>query len=436
MMLANNTPEGWRWVTVDEIKLPEKGSLVSGPFGSNIGKKFFVDAGVPVIRGNNLTLGTASGRFVDGDYVFVSETKANELQHSSALPGDIVFTARGTIGQVGLIPIMADYKRYILSANQLRLRCDTSIAYPLFIYYWFSSSYMVNLMAGYNVGTALPNMNLGALRRLPVLLPPLPEQRAIAAILGALDDKIELNRQMNETLEAMTRALFKSWFVDFEPFRDQGMEDSPLGPIPGGWRVGKVNEIAELSKESINPGDYPNETFNHYSIPAFDEGWMPKIERGDQIKSNKFQVPNKAVLISKLNPRFPRVWLPSISNSKNSVCSTEFLVVLPRENVTREYLYSLFSSHSFLETFLTLVTGTSSSHQRVRPEDSLSIEVIIPPQDVTTAFSEKVHPSHELVTRNLNENKNLATIRDTLLPKLLSGEIRVKDANKFVERAL
>jgi len=307
----------------------------------------------------------------------------------------------------------------------------------LFVYYLARDPnfrmFAIQLMEGTSGRQRVP---ASALARLNVVLPPLPEQRTIAGILGALDDKIGLNRQINQTLEAMAQALFKSWFVDFEPFRDHGMQDSPLGEIPGGWRVGKVKDIASLLKETINPGNYPNDVFEHYSIPAFDEGHMPSSERGAQIKSNKFQVSEKAVLISKLNPRFPRIWLPWGNYSRRAVCSTEFLVVLPEEDMTREYLYSLFSSHSFLETFSTLVTGTSSSHQRVRPEDLLSIDVVIPLKGIVVDFSDRVLPMLRLVAHNLVQNSVLTGIRDTLLPKLLSGQIRVKDAEKFVEKAI
>jgi len=284
--------------------------------------------------------------------------------------------------------------------------------------------------------TGLGHVTIADLKRITVGVPPLPEQRAVATILGALDDKIELNQQMNQTLEAMAQAFFKSWFVDFEPFRDQGMEDSPLGEIPRGWRMGTVSNIAVLRRQSITPSDFPDEFFDHYSIPAFDEGRMPKVEEGEQIKSNKFEVPNKAVLISKLNPRFPRVWLPSIGSSRRSVSSTEFLVALPKENYTPEYIYSLFGSASFFEMFSTLVTGTSSSHQRVRPEDLLTMDTIISSKEATISFTDAVRPLHERVKRNLYEASTLVAIRDALLPKLLSGDIRVKDAEKFVEEAV
>ncbi len=284
--------------------------------------------------------------------------------------------------------------------------------------------------------TGLGHVTTYDLKNISVGVPPLPEQRAIAHILGTLDDKIELNRRMNQTLEAMAQALFKSWFLDFDPFREHGMQDSPLGEIPVGWMVGNISDIAMISRKSINPNNFPTEVFDHYSIPAFDEGRMPKAEEGGQIHSNKFEIPSKAVLVSKLNPRFPRVWLPHPITAHRSVCSTEFLVCLTSEDATREYLFSLFSSNSFRETFSTLATGTSSSHQRVRPEDLLVMATVVPPKHVVTEFSDAIAPFFSKVSQNLFESRTLNGLRDSLLPKLLSGEMRVKDAEKLVEKTL
>ena len=297
--------------------------------------------------------------------------------------------------------------------------------------------------AGHGTGR-LPTDRLQALQ---IPIPSKSEQTAVARVLTALDDKIELNRRMNETLEAMTRAIFKSWFVNFDPVRAKaegrqppGMnadtaalfpdsfQDSPLGKIPRGWRVGKLAEIAWLSRDSVNPGAFPDEVFDHYSIPAFDEGRWPKEEAGIQIKSNKSLVPPNSVLISKLNPRFPRVWLPSLSNGKRSIASTEFLVTSAREPFNCEYLFGLFTSESFFQVFATLVTGTSSSHQRVRAEFLHEMDALIPPGNCAASFSRTAGPLYATVTANLTESRTLSAIRDTLLPKLVSGEIRVSSS--------
>ena len=172
-----------------------------------------------------------------------------------------------------------------------------------------------------------------------------------------------------------------------------------------------------------------------YSIPAFDEGKMPARDLGVTIKSNKFLLPENCVLISKLNPRIPRVWFPKISKLR-AIASTEFLVLVPKKPYTKEFIYSLCISAYFIDTFTSLVTGTSSSHQRVKPEDLLSIKIVCPTELVLEEFTQKVQPLFMTIQSNNDQTHTLAVTRDTLLPKLLSGEIRVKDAERFVEEVV
>ncbi len=292
-------------------------------------------------------------------------------------------------------------------------------------------------------GSAQPFISQGDARALEFTYPPFPEQRAIAHILGTLDDKIELNRRMNETLEAIARALFKSWFVDFDPVRAKAegrdpdlpahladlfpdsFEDSELGEIPKGWGAVKTGDLVELSRDALDPGDFPDERFDHFSIPAFDDQRRPKSETGAAIKSIKFSVQSEAVLVSKLNPRIPRIWMPTIDGSRRAICSTEFFVTLPRPGVTREYLHSLFSSRAFASVLETLVGGTSGSHQRVQPETFLSIEVALPPLRVMAEFTKTVGPMLARMSQTLAESEGLAVARDTLLPRLISGGVTV-----------
>ena len=201
----------WRESTVADIAAQVRNALVGGPFGSNLVSKDYVDAGVPVIRGQNL-----GNRWVSGEFVFVTDEKAQALEANLARPDDIVFTQRGTLGQVSVVPPVP-HDHYLVSQSQMKLTVDCEVADPLFYYYVFSSPEQQDYIRQHAIQTGVPHTNLGILRQTPVPLPPLDEQRAIAYILGTLDDKIELNRRMNKTLEAMARALFKSWFVDFAP---------------------------------------------------------------------------------------------------------------------------------------------------------------------------------------------------------------------------
>ena len=301
-------------------------------------------------------------------------------------------------------------------------------------------------------GSVQAKLSQANMNRIPIPYPmDRVERRAIAHILGTLDDKIELNRRMNQTLEAIAQAIFKSWFVDFDPVRAKaegrqpvGMDaetaalfpdsfvESELGPIPKGWDVAKLGDKAFLSRENLKPLDYPQEIFSYYSIPAFDDRLMPYLEKGDVIKSNKFIVQPTSILLSKLNPLISRVWLPTITEDYRSICSTEFLVVVPKDVVFREYFYALFSSKSFMNIYATLVTGTSGSHQRIKPDSFLDIVVAYPKTDAVSMFSDIARPLYCSISRSLSELETITHMRDALLPKLLSGELRPPDAERMV----
>jgi type I restriction enzyme S subunit len=302
--------------------------------------------------------------------------------------------------------------------------------------------------ARYNSGSAQASLNRNHIHPLPVAVPPVPEQRAIARVLGSLDDKIELNRRMNETLEAVAQAIFRSWFVDFDPVRAKAegrrptgmdaetaalfpgsLEASAAGSVPRGWTVGPLSHVAMASREMVDPGAHPDEVFDHYSIPAYDVDRRPVTEPGASIGSSKLAVPADAVLLSRLNPRFPRVWMPTPSTQRRAICSTEFLVASPLPGYSREYLCGLFASGAFGARLSTLVTGTSGSHQRVRPDDVLAMPVVTPGPKLVGHFTQLVRPLHELIATHRAEGATLAAIRGELLPKLISGRLRVRDVH-------
>jgi type I restriction enzyme S subunit len=301
--------------------------------------------------------------------------------------------------------------------------------------------------------TVQATLNLRDVAQLPIILPPQREREAITHILGTLDDKIELNRRMTETLEAMARALFKSWFVDFEPVRAKAegrdpslpkpladlfparLVDSELGEIPEGWKVGCFGDVVEQVLDQENPLSSPEALFSHYSIPAFDAGQWPKAEPGESIKSLKSRVPRGVILLSKLNPEIERVWLVDVHAGERAVCSTEFLVLRSRAPSTRSYAYCLARSPLFRQQIEALVTGTSKSHQRAHADTVLGLRAILPPSPFIEVFDKC---ASSLLGRTLGGrrgSRTLATLRDTLLPKLVCGELRVRDADKMLADA-
>lgn len=411
-------PKDWKWVTFEKIQASNQKAIVSGPFGSNIGRKFFVEFGVPVIRGNNLTIGTE--RFIDDGFVFITEKKAEEFSNCEAVSGDLVFTAAGTLGQVGLIPEKTKYPKYIISNKQMRARVDPKVADKLFVFYWLSSPEMVEYIEQRNTGSSVPLINLSILRSLPIPLPPLPTQRRIAEILGRLDDKIEVNRRINRTLEAMAQALYKHWFVDFGPFQDREFTESELGLIPEGWKVGSLGQIARNLREGVDP------TALQPDVPYIGLADMPKGSitlatwgiAGDSI-SGKSLMKQGQFLFGKLRPYFKKVGVAPV----DGVCSTDILVIEPKQ----QSFYGLILCQLFDQEFIDYTESVSDGTRMPRVNWNMMAKypMILPPSEVAQQFSQIIDRWVKVIIKNVHENRALTTTCDYLLPKLLSGEITV-----------
>jgi len=378
---------------------------------------------------------------IEGAYPVVSSSGISGYHAEAKVAGPGVVTGRyGTIGQVFYIT-----EPFWPLNTTLYVR-DFKGNDPRYVSYLLRT---VDYQA-YSDKAAVPGVNRNDLHTAGILLPPLPEQRAIAGILGALDDKIELNRRTNETLEAIARAIFKSWFVDFDPVkrnaegrgpRDEcdalfpdGFGNSELGRIPRGWRVTTISAVASISKTTVKPNDCPKRVWEHYSIPAYDAGGVALSEVGESIKSTKYRVPLDSVLVSKLNPQFPRVWLPDVCDGESAICSTEFIPFIPSYPTPRSYLYELMRSDLVQQAISERVTGSTGSRQRVRPDNVAQITVVEPPQDVLRSFDPIVNPIHVRIRESIRQSQSLAELRDTLLPKLISGDLRVPDAERWEER--
>ena len=232
-------------------------------------------------------------------------------------------------------------------------------------------------------------------------------------------------RARNHNLEEQAQALYKSWFVDFEPFKDGKFVESELGMIPEGWSVKELNEIAVIGKKTINPQKYPSTQFSHYSIPAYDNSEVPEHQTGSDIMSNKFEFSDKSILFSKLNPRIKRIW-NVYECMPNSICSTEFVVYSAKDELDYPYLFSIISSDEFYDNIMSKVNGATGSHQRFHPEETLSFRIPYS-QPVAVEYHALLTPIIKLINQNKRESANLVLKRDLLLPKLMSGELNVNE---------
>jgi type I restriction enzyme S subunit len=365
--------------------------------------------------------------------------------------GDTVITTKGnSTGRVGYLT--RDISGSVYSPHLSYWRSlDATVVSARFLYFWSRGPEFAAQLHSFAYSTDMaPYLSLGDQQRFQIKLPAIEEQRRIAAVLGALDDKIELNRRMNETLEGMARALFRSWFVDFDPVHARAAGEAPahmppetaaLFParfgddgLPEGWALQPLSVICLQSKDSVDPRKHLNEAFEHFSLPAFDKGANPVRETGFDIKSQKLRVPPGSILLSRLNPSIRRTWWPRPSvDVFASVASTEFLVVQSTIDGEAPYLYSQLCSDVFFEAVVSCVTGTSNSHQRVKPSVVLDIQSPTAPESVRAAFCAMTGDWFEMVASNGAESRTLAALRDALLPKLMSGELRVRDAEAMVE---
>lgn len=404
-----------KWGTVEGIAASSRNSLVGGPFGSNLVSNDYVDNGIPVIRGQNM-----GKRWVSGEFAFVTIEKARSLEANLARAGDIIFTQRGTLGQVSLVP-EGPFERYLISQSQMKLTVDREVADPLFYYYVFSSPEQQDYVKQHAIQTGVPHTNLGILRNTPITIPPLREQRAIAQILGTLDDKIELNRRMNETLEAIARALFKSWFIDFDPVRAKAsgsasnllkhiadlfpnsFVDSDLGEIPKSWQIKPLGELVEFAYGRALKA----EDRKHGPVPVYGSngqvGWHSKpLAKGPGI-----------VVGRKGNPGIV-TWV----DSDFFPIDTTFYVV-PRDSYPSWH----FLFHALREQKLASLSADSAVPGLNRNLAYLSTQ-LVPPQPITDHFEQIGNSLAQRASALKDESRTLVAIRDALLPELISGNLR------------
>lgn len=420
--------------------------VTKGTTPTTVGHKFQT-YGVNFVKSESILF---DGRIDSSKFAFIDEAAHASLKRSQLQEGDILFSMAGVyIGKTAVV------SKSILPANTNQavgiVRLDKKKAIPEYINYYLRNPIYNRFLNNLVSQSAQPNLNLTEIRNLPISLPSIVEQQEIADILVSLDNRISLLRETNITLEAIAQTLFKSWFVDFDPVKakaegrlPEGMdettaalfpsefEESALGLIPKGWRLGMLGDIARLHKGSINPLHHQNTVFEHYSLPSFDNGQSPVMEAGIEIKSNKTSVPKNAVLLSKLNPHIPRVWLPS-KIGDNAVCSTEFLVYVPADGASKEQVYCTFIAGSFQSSLLQLVTGTSNSHQRVKPDTVSALPMVIPSSDIQKVFEAVAKPLFARVGHNRQKAQTLTTLRNTLLPRLISGQLRLNQTQEIMD---
>jgi type I restriction enzyme S subunit len=404
-----------------------------------------------------------SGRVLFESASRINETARNRVRKGIGAGGDVLLSHKGTVGKVAYVPL--DAEPFVCSPQTTFWRSlDQKRIDRRYLYYYLCSDHFRRQLDSRKGESDMADyVSLTVQRSLHILLPPIGEQRAIAAVLGSLDDKAEVNRRMNRTLEAMARALFRSWFVDFDPVRARadgrppaGMdaetaalfpdhfEDSEAGKIPTGWKVARLEEVAEARKGlSYKGSGLADDGMPMHNLNSVHEGGGYKYEgikyyTGEydgrhEIRPGELIVANTEQGFDYLLIGYPAI-VPRCFGEVG-IFSHHIYRVRPRpkSGVTTRWLYHLLMSDAVRDVVTGYTNGTTVNMLAV--EGLQKPLFVLPPPELVQAFERIAVPMAERAERNREESATLAQLRDTLLPKLISGELRVPDAEHLVRRA-
>jgi type I restriction enzyme S subunit len=359
--------------------------------------------GVPLVTAKIVK----NGRLLEPNEFIAEEDYESWMTRGYPEINDVILTSEAPLGEVALIK----NKNIALAQRIITLQTKKNLCDSIFLKYYLQSSIGQASLQSRASGSTVEGIKAAELRKLDISLPSIPDQIAIAEILSSLDDKIDLLHRQNQTLEQMAETLFRQWFIE------EAKEE---------WKLFKIKDIAIHKKDSVNPSKNPFGEYKHFSLPAFDSGKKPQVELGNTIHSNKYRVHKNSILVSKLNPRIPRIWLNLKHVDEMCICSTEFQVIHPNRIDYLGFLFCLLKSDDAVAELEMSASGTSGSHQRVRPEDILNLKFSTPSLERVQEFSQIIEPLLSKNDQNLRSIINLEKQRDTLLPKLMSGEVRVK----------
>ncbi|EGQ1304972.1 restriction endonuclease subunit S [Staphylococcus pseudintermedius] len=305
-----------------------------------------------------------------------------------------------------------------------------------YLYYYLSQDKFFDYMTQTAKGTKMPRGDKKAILGYEIKVPNIKHIQNYIVNLGKnIDKKIETNKKIIANLEELSQTIFKHWFVDFEfpdengnPYKSSGgeMVDSELGKIPKGWECVYLKDIVHHKKDTFNPKKSNESEVKHFSLPAFDSGQYPTIDYVTDIKSNKWIIDENCILFSKMNPTTRRIWVTLYNENFLNVASSEFVVLKSDSSYRNAFIYNICISDKFNEYLVSNTTGSTNSRQRVKPDIAVQYRFAYN-EEVSYLLSEKIEPYIEKIKIIREQNQNLTQLRDTLLPKLMSGEIEIPD---------
>jgi type I restriction enzyme S subunit len=407
----------WPKVKLDSIKADVRYAFVGGPFGSNLTTRDYVEEGVPVIRGNNLP---ADRLFLDDDFVFVTDEKADHLQSNTAYPGDVIFTQRGTLGQVGIIPLEAKFSRYVISQSQMKLSVNPEKANARFVYYFFRMPSTVQSVINHALTSGVPHINLGILKDFEIPLPHTTVQERIASILSAYDDLIENNRRRMALWEEAARQLYREWFVRL---RFPGHEHTRITHgVPEGWERRTVRDVAEVNCASLS-SSFDGE-IEYVDISSVTPGQINETTTytfHDAPSRARRVVRHGDIIWSCVRPNrrsYAVIWHPP----SNLIVSTGFAVLTSR-TVPTAFLYFATTTDAFVGYLENHARG--AAYPAVVAGDFERAELLVPSRTLLASFKDFIEPILSQIHSLRVQNQKLRAARDLLLPRLMSGEVAV-----------
>ena len=386
---------------------------------------------------------------IDTGLVYLSSDKAAEFKRSIVRRGDLVFTCWGTINQVGLIDERSRYEFYVISNKQMKLTIDPAKADVRFVYYVFSSPEKQSEIIENGIGSSVPGFNLGQLKKHKIRLPPLEEQREIAVFLECLDDRITLLRETNKTLEAIAQAIFKSWFVDFDPVRakmegrqPEGMdeetaalfphhfEELPLGSAPRGWQIKSLDKIADYLN-GLALQKFPPTGSNDLPIIK-----IAQLRKGETDKNAlaagsikpEYVVQDGDILFSWSGSLEVEIWCGGYG-----ALNQHLFKVTSAEHP--KWFYYLWTRHH-LPSFRHIAESKATTMGHIQRKHLSEATAAVPCSGVLEKANEIFEPLINLQIGNAQQARTLTALRDALLPRLISGQLRLPDAQEQVENAL
>ena len=407
-----------------EYKLGDVAKLTTGfPFD---GHKYSKE-GIRVVRGDNVTIGSLRWDSDKDKRWSENFDRASEFALSD---GDIVIGMDGS--RVG--KNRAQVKQYdlpLLIAQRVACVRHNELSTQQFLYYHIFSDRFEQYIKAVQTGTSIPHVSLKQIGDFPVIVPSIKTQQRIASILSSLDDKIEVNRKINDNLEQQAQALFKSWFVDFEPFKDQPFVESELGMIPEGWRVEPLANIMNFQEgpgirnwqyvqnggtkfiniRCIKDGDIYTETANMISNQEANGKYAHfMLQSGDIVMSCSGTLGRYAIVRED--------HLPLCLN-------TSVIRFKPISNFDYSFVLGTLTSSYFLNKQIEMACGSVQAN--FGPTHLKQMKILVPPEAIRTQYNEKCYPIIHLIQKQKYESRRLAELRDTLLPKLMSGELKVNE---------